>query len=665
VPQAKLKRKVVKKSSPIIKNKQAFQPYIPATKHIPEASFRAVLLGIMLAMILVGSTAYLGLKMGQTISASIPAAVISMAILRLFRKPTVLENNIVQTIASAGYVVTGGIIFTIPALIVMGYWQTFNYLQISFIAAVGGILGVLFSIPLRRALIIDEKLRFPEGVATAEVLKAGDLVGSKHNTGVGFLINGGIFASIIKFAQTGLHVIGESVHGWINIGGSVFGFSAGLSLSMIGAGYIVGMSVAINLLIGTAIAWLAAVPLYTFFSTPEAFGLAADASAFDWAMAVRSTKLRYIGVGTMIFGGLYALLSLIGPIKTAIASSFSAFQKSRMGQAVKVIRTEYDMPMPYVVLGICVLAVPVFIIFNNVLTAANLPISQNLHLATVLLLTVLSLLVGFICASIGGYMAGIVGSSANPLSGITIAAILAVSTTLMVLLGSHVTFGNSAEALSLAASVILIGGVVATAAALSCDNLQDLKSGHILGSTPWKQQATLMIGVIAGSIAIAPVLDLLYQAYGIGESFPRAGMDPTHALAAPQAMLMASVAKGVFSYTLDWPLVFLGMGIGLGIALIDLIILKRLKATYRLSVMAVALGLYLPIDVIMPLVIGGVINFMARRRLKSNRKKIGKDFSEVEAKVERQALHRDSLQVKLSLAYASLSLLSCIKAQTL
>ena len=623
----------------MIIHKQEFQPYIAASKTLPEITAKAIFLGIILAIVLAGSTAYLGLKMGQTVSASIPAAVISMAVLRLFRNATILENNIVQTIASAGYVVSSGIIFTIPALVVMGYWQEFGYWQVTTIAIIGGLLGVLFSIPLRQALIIDENLKFPEGVAAAEVLKAGDQVASGEKTGAGFLAAGAMCASVFKFCQTGLHILGESIQGWFSAGGAIFGFSTGLTFSMIGAGYIVGMKVAINLLVGAGLAWLVGVPLYTTFSAPEDFGLAVDASAFDWAMAVRTSKLRYIGVGTMIFGGLYALFSLAGPIRTAVASSFSAIQKSRLGLSVKILRTDYDIPMTIVLLGVAILSVPVFIIFHNVLGTADLPISSSLYWITVTFLTLFSLAIGFICASIGGYMAGIVGSSANPISGITIGAILAVSAALLILLGGEITFGGKTkESLSLAASVIMIGGVVAAAAALSCDNLQDLKSGHILGATPWRQQVCLMVGVIAGASVIAPILQLLYEAYGMGGNFPRLGMDPAHALAAPQATLMASVAEGVFSQALDWPLVFLGMGIGLGIVLIDRGILVPLKSERRLSVMAVALGIYLPMDVIMPLVIGGTIHFCARLRLKSYQSRHGKNYSQVEVNTERQGL---------------------------
>jgi putative OPT family oligopeptide transporter len=262
-----------------------------------------------------------------------------------------------------------------------------------------------------------------------------------------------------------------------------------------------------------------------------------------------------------------------------------------------------------------------------------------LYWITLIFLTVLSLAIGFVCASIAGYMAGIVGSSANPVSGITIGAMLAVSATLLVLLGGEINFGGETkESLSLAATVILIGGVVATTACLSCDNLQDLKAGHILGATPWKQQLGLIVGVFAGASVIAPILQLLYEAYGIGDSFPRLGMDPVYALAAPQATLMASVAKGVFSHSLDWPLVFLGIGIGLGIAVIDRGILKPLKSEYRLSVMAVALGIYLPIEVVTPLVIGGLVSFLAKKRLKSYQPRHGENYARVEASTERQGL---------------------------
>ncbi len=592
-------------------------PFIKATDNIPEVTIKAVILGIILAVVLVGSNAYLGLKMGQTISASIPAAVISMAVLRLFRSSTILENNIVQTIASAGEVIAVSTIFTIPALLVLQYWKTLDYTQITLIAVIGGVLGVLFSVPLRRALIVEGGLKFPEGVATAEVLKAGaSKDADESGAGASLLIAGALGASTMKFLQSGFQVMSESVAGWVKVGGSVIGFSNGLSLAMIGAGFIIGLKVAINLLVGTVLAWFVILPAYAYFGGPEAFGLTADASAVDFAMAIKGSKIRFIGVGTMIFGGLYAIASLVKPIKEAVSSSFAAMKLARQGLAQKPIRTEYDIPMTWVIGGTLFLSIPITLLFNHVMAGADLPISGFTYGATLAFLTIASLVIGFICASIGGYMAGIVGSSANPLSGITIGAILLVSFSLIALLGNEITFGvASKEVLSLSAVVIFIGGVVAAAASLSCDNLQDLKSGQLVGATPWKQQLTLIVGVVAGAAVVAPILQLLYDAYGMAGVFPRDGMDPTKALAAPQATLMASVAQGIFEQKLDWALVMIGVGIGVIVMLIDKFILAPRKAEYRLSVLASALGIYLPMDVTLPLIFGGLVSFYARRSL--------------------------------------------------
>lgn len=616
-----------------MKSTPAVEPFIPASKHLPELTLKAFILGIILAIVLAGSNAYLGLKMGQTIAASIPAAVISMAVLRLFRQSNILENNIVQTIASAGEVVAAAMVFTIPALIVLGYWTSFDYWQITAIATIGGVLGVLFSVPLRRALIIEEGLKYPEGVAAAEVLKAGETNAQNSETkGAGLLVAGGLGAALMKFMGTGLHVLNESISGWFRIGNSVFGFTSGLSLSMLGAGYIVGLGVCINLLIGTILAWLVIAPLYGYFvGGPEAFGLPVDASAEDFAMTIRSLKLRYIGVGTMVFGGLWSVVSLYNPIKSAVASSFTALKHARHGLIAETLRTEKDIPMTWVVGGILLTSIPMTYLFHHVMATANLPISGTLYAITLLFLTVSSLFIGFICAAIGGYMAGIVGSSANPMSGITIGALLIVSLLLILILGQEMTFGViSPELTSLAAVVIIIGGVVASSAALSCDNLQDLKSGQLVGATPWKQQVTLIAGVVAGAMVIAPILELLFQAYGMAGVFPREGMNQTMSLSAPQANLMASVVQGVFEHKMDWVLVIMGLGIGLAILLVDRLILARNNSSYRLSIMAVALGLYLPMDVTLPLMIGGIISYFAQRSLN---KQIKNDTPEMQKHV--------------------------------
>lgn len=635
-----MSRKQVAKSETIQKN-SAMNPYIPASTILPETTLKSILLGIVLAIVLAGSNAYLGLKMGQTISASIPAAVISMSVLRLFRNSNILENNIVQTIASAGEVVAAGVIFTIPALVVMGHWKTFDYWQITMIAIIGGILGVMYSIPLRRALIVESDLKFPEGVAIAEVLKVGDIQQKSGKAGgVGFLISGALGASLLKLSQTGLHIMAETFSAWGKFGSTVFGFSNGLSLSLLGAGYIVGLNVAVNLFIGLAIVWLVGVPLYTTFTSPQDLGLPLTASAEEWAMAVRAAKFRYIGVGTMVTGGLWALVSLIKPIQQAVVSSIEAFRKSRQGIAVAPLRTEHDIPMVMVIAGVLLLAIPLTLIFNNVLSNADLALSTPMYLVTLLFLTLGSLFIGFICASIGGYMAGIVGSSCNPLSGITIGAILIISFSLLVILGAEIKFGiASKETLSLAAVVIMIGAVVAVAASLSCDNLQDLKSGQLVGSTPWRQQLTLIVGVIAGGLVVAPILQLLYEAYGIGGVFPRPGMNPAHSLAAPQATLMASVAQGIFEHTLDWPLVLIGVGLGVGVIIIDRLVLEKIQSPYRLSVLAIALGIYLPIDVTMPIVLGGIISKLAKLAVaKKSESLTTKAKAELESATDRQGL---------------------------
>lgn len=594
-------------------------PFIPASQTLPELTLKAFVLGIILAVVLAGSNAYLGLKVGQTISASIPAAVLSMTILRFFRSSNILENNIVQTIASAGEVIAAAAIFTLPALIILGYWTTFHYWQIVFIMAIGGCLGILYSVPLRRALIVDSELKFPEGLATAEILKAGAVKeeDSSSKRTAGLLLFSSVGAAVVKFLESGFHVLSDSVSGWFRVtGGGVFGFNYGLTLSMLGAGYIVGIIVALNFLIGAGLVWLVIVPLYATYGGPEAFGLAPDVSPEELAMVIRSTKIRYIGVGTMVFGGLWAIVSLLAPIKAAITSSFHAFKQARLGLGETVLRTDRDIPMTWVLAGVAILSIPLAILLNHVMIAANLPLSPFMYGLTLVALTVGALFIGFICASIGGYMAGIVGSSSNPLSGVTIGAILIVSFSLVLLLSAEIAFGIvSQEVLSLAAVVIIIGAIVASSSALSCDNLQDLKSGQLVGATPWKQQITLIAGVIAGALVVAPILQLLYEAYGMGGVFPREGMDTTKGLAAPQAMLMASVAQGVFEHKMDWMLVLMGVAIGVVVLLIDKLILEKRGSAYRLSVMAVALGIYLPLDVVLPIITGGFISHFSRRSL--------------------------------------------------
>ena len=586
-------------------------PYIPASQNPPEITLKAVVLGIILAIILAGSNAYLGLKIGLTVSACIPAAVISMAVLRFFKTSNILENNMVQTIASAGEALACAIIYTLPALILLKFWDDFPFIETVSIACIGGTMGVLMSVPLRRAMIIDHPLPFPEGVATAEVLKAGE----KQNTGATDMLVSGLLAAGIKLFQSGFQLIGETATAFTSVGSTLFGFGTGLSTALLGAGYIVGIRIGVCFLVGSLIIWLFGIPLYgALFGLPEAPSLA-GAAQMIWAQ-----KLRYIGVGSMIIGGLWTLITLIKPIRSAIQSSYEALQHTHLSEGKKILRTEKDIPMKYVLAGSLFLIIPSSIIFFYILNKSTIPITSHLFWGTIVFATVFSFFLGFLCSAIGGYMAGIVGSSSNPLSGITLGGLLTVSFILLILLGSQIDFTiDPQSAITAAAISIMIGGMIACASNLSCDNMQDLKAGQLVGSTPWKQQALLMVGVVVGAIVITPILQLLYEAYGIGTSLPRPDMNPAQALAAPQATVMAAVAKGIFTHNLEWTYVILGMIFAIANIILNKV-LKSLKSDWTFPVLAISSGLYLPYSVSVTIFLGSLLGFFALKTIKAKKR---------------------------------------------
>ncbi|MCG8469311.1 MAG: oligopeptide transporter, OPT family, partial [Gemmatimonadetes bacterium] len=506
-----------------------FRSYVPASQTLPEITGKAIVLGILLSAVLAGANAYLGLKVGLTVSASIPAAVISMAILRMFREHNILENNIVQTAASAGESLAAGVIFTFPALILLRHWAGFPFLPTMGIALCGGILGVLFTIPLRRALIIEADLRFPEGVATAEVLKAG----AEGGSGAKLIALGGIAAATLKLCQTGLKVAAGSVEGALTAGRSVFGFGTDLSPALLGVGYIVGPLVGALILAGGLISWLFGIPIYMAVADPATVADIVDgADGYGAAQAIWSARIRFMGVGAMVVGGVWALVSLLGPIRDGIRSSLEAVRAARSPDGgADIPRTERDTPINVVGIGTIALAIPILAVFMLVVDRSELGITPGLYWGALALGTVFAITAGFLFASVAGYMAGLVGSSNNPISGVTIATILTISLILYMLFGSQIDFTVSGpQALSAAATAILVGGVVACAAAIAGDNMQDLKAGRIVGATPFRQQIMQVIGVVAGALAIAPILGLLYEAYGLGGSFPREGMDPNEML---------------------------------------------------------------------------------------------------------------------------------------
>ena len=545
----------------------------------PEITFKAVILGVLLSAVLAGANAYLGLFAGMTVSASIPAAVISMGILNFFRNSNILENNIVQTSASAGESLAAGVIFTIPALMLMGHWSSFDYVEVAKISAIGGLIGVLFTVPLRRALIVQAKLLFPEGIATAEVLRAGDeaktSTSSDASAGIKTIGIAAVVGGAMKLCQQGLAMWHAAVEGARTVGGAIFGIGSDLSPALISVGYIVGRNIAILVFSGGLISWAFAIPIYSVV-----IGYEGDPMEAAWN--IWNTRIRYLGVGAMVVGGIWSLLKLIKPLIQGIRSSLDALKQAKAGS--KVSRKEQDLPINYVLFGLGALLIPVFFLYNGVLESVGVAA----------LLSVVMMVFGFLFSAVASYMAGVVGSSNNPVSGVTIATILFTSLLLLALLGTGSPAG--------AAGAILVGAVVCCAAAIGGDNMQDLKTGYIVGATPWKQQVMQVIGVLSAAVVLGLVLDILHTAYTIGS--------PT--LSAPQATLMKSVADGVFTGNLPWNMVAFGAIIGVVIILLDLRQEKR-GSDFRLPVLAVAVGIYLPIELTVPIFIGGMIAHLSKK----------------------------------------------------
>lgn len=555
----------------------------------PQLTLKAVALSLLLAVILAGANAYLGLFAGMTVSASIPAAVISMAVLKLFRHATILENNIVQTGASAGEALAAGVIFTFPALVIMGYWSVFDYGWVWVIASLGGLLGVLFTIPLRRSLIIEEKLMFPEGVATAEVLR----VGEDPTRGAVYLGWAALAGGLAKFAETGLRLWSSTAQTAAYAGNTILYVGTSLSPALLSVGYIVGFNIAGLVFAGGIMAWYLAIPLYsTFFlgTHPELEALAASgASATDLAYAIWTTEVRYLGVGAMLTGGIWALVSMRRSLVAGIKSGLRQHAGSAGGT---LPHSERDMPMPWVLISILLLVIPLFFIYHG--------ISSSVTFGTSLTMTAVMMIAGFLFASVAAYMAGLVGSSNNPVSGVTIATVLFSSLMLLWLMGSGSATG--------AVAAILSGAVVACAAAIAGDNMQDLKTGYLVGATPWKQQLIQGVGVLSSALVMAPILNLLLEAYGIGLPTP----EHPHPLPAPQATLMASIAEGVFGAGLPWIMVGLGALIGVFIIAFDAWLRAR-GSRWRAPVLAVAVGIYLPLELSVPIFAGGLIALAAER----------------------------------------------------
>ena len=574
--------------------KSSDQPVVPALVTLPEITIKAVVLSIVLAAILAAANAYLGLFAGMTVSASIPAAVASMSILRLFKRSNILENNIIQTAASSGEALAAGVIFTIPALVLVDYWQEFDFWQTASIATVGGLLGVLFTIPLRRALIVTARLRFPEGVATAEVLKIGapsqthahgKAGGAQATSDFRTLVTAAVVGGAVKLGESGLRLWTESLEGAAQLGRTVLYAGVNLSPALLAVGFIIGLNTALVVFLGGVIAWLLLMPAYGLI-----YGLPVGKTGLTAAMTIWSGQIRYVGIGAMLTGGLWTLTKLREPVLNSLKTLLDSYRAAGSSPSAVLSRTEQDASLAWIVLPFVLSLFPMAWIYTTVV--GNVVIG--------LLMTIVMALAAFLFSSVAAYMAGLVGSSSNPVSGVTIATIMVASLLLVLLMGSGHPAGPAAT--------LVIGAVVCCAAAMGGDNLQDLKTGHLVGATPWKQQIMQVVGVLTGALVLVPVLSLLQAKYGIGE--PTIGHP--HPLSAPQATLMASLTRSVFGAGLPWPLVGLGALIG-GLVILSDQRFEQRGSEFRLPVLAVALGIYLPLKLSAAIVLGGIIAALAGR----------------------------------------------------
>ena len=556
---------------------------------LPELTLRGIIIGGLITLIFTAANVYLGLKVGLTFATSIPAAVISMAVLRRFKGHNIKENNIVQTIASAAGTLSA-IIFVLPGLVMVGYWQGFGFVQTAGVCIIGGVLGVMYSIPLRRALVTGSDLPYPEGVAAAEVLKVGDenASGTSHEEnakGLRVIVAGGITSALMALL-TAMKAAASEVTAYFKLGAGATTLGTSLSTALIGVGHLVGLPVGIAMLVGVVISYFILLPIFT---TGDITGATALADVVDTTF---SDDIRFIGVGTMAIAAIWTLLKIAAPIAVGIRQSLASSRARKSGSAVDV--TERDIPFPYVATTIVAFMVPIALLLWDFVRGTDI----HDHMAVLITVSVLfTLLVGLIIASVCGYMAGLIGASNSPISSIGIIAVLAAS-----LLIAAVTRGTTADPLSLVAYTLFTAAIVFGIATISNDNLQDLKTGQLVGATPWKQQVALIIGVVFGSLVIPPILQVMLNGFGF-QGMEGAGED---ALAAPQAALMSSVASGIFDSSLDWNLIFIGMAIGAVLIIIDEL-LRKFTDKYSLSPLAAGMGMYLPAALTIVIPIGAIL----------------------------------------------------------
>ena len=566
-----------------------------STVRPPELTFRGILLGCFITLLFTAANLYLGLRVGLTIATSIPAAVISMALLRNFKNANIFENNIVQTIASAAGTLSS-IGYVLPGLIMIGWWTGFSFWMSFWICALGGLLGVLFSVPLRRALVTGSDLPYPEGVAAAAVLKVGtDTIEgvAESKAGLRVIVVGSVVSAFYS-ALAATQIAAAEIMKWFRVGETGTGLHATMSFALVGAGHLVGLTVGLAIMWGLVLGFGIVTPLLTYWAhTPDA------------AQGIWAHQVRFFGAGVIGIAALWTLATLIMPIIGGLRESLAASRARKAGTEVMAIE-EQDIPVPMLGIGLLVLLVPMAITMYVFLQGG--PASQ-ITWPLIGIGLVYVIVAGAIVAAVCGYMAGLIGASNSPVSGLGILGVVGAGLTLLFLAKPYLPAGAVPH---LVAFALFLTALIFSTATISNDNLQDLKTGQLVGATPWKQQVALMIGVLAGSAVIPFTFNLLNQAYGFA---PLVGTARAHALPAPQATLISTLAKGVLGAGLDWNLIGSGVAVGLVLILVDGLLGKM--GWRRVPPLAVGLGIYLPMGATLPVVIGAVIGHLYEKRTRT------------------------------------------------
>ena len=569
-----------------------------------ELTARGLILGAALTFVFTAANVYLGLKVGLTFASSIPAAVISMAILSRVRDSSILENNIVQTVASAAGTLSA-IIFVLPGLVIVGWWSGFPFWTSMLVCVAGGILGVLFTIPLRRALVTTSDLPYPEGVAAAEVLKVGSGTRGETTDETGEAREGlravvlGSIASAGLAIFTSTRIAAAGISGFFSLGrGVMSGYDIAFSMALVGAGHLVGLSVGMAMLVGLLIAWAGGVPILTSLQ-PAAAGV----DLATHAAGIWRHQVRFIGAGTIAIAAIWTLAKLAQPVVSGLVTTIAASRATATGD-----ERDRDLSPGWIVsLTLVCLAI------SGWLAAAfvrGTPLEAN-TITLVFIAVPFVLLVGFLIAAVCGYMAGLIGASNSPISGVGILSIVTCATLLVF------AVPPSADTRpALVAFALFVTAIVFACATISNDNLQDLKTGQLVGASPRRQQIALIVGVIAGAVVIPPILNLLAQSNGFAGA-PNIGVIAENPLPAPQATLISALAQGVIGGNLDWKMIGVGLLVGLGVILVDET-LGKLKLL-RIPPLAVGIGIYLPMSATFAVVVGAIISHWYNGRVKQMR----------------------------------------------